>query len=136
MRSPNYEAGQGARRLCAVCRKPLTINRLVGRTKKFCSDTCRNEGRRNANFRDFATTTPHRSAVARNRQKTLTNSVACKGTLADRGSPVKAGFAVVAIGRGISTPNPIGPADHPRSELVRNALRTEFAARWPRGGLR
>ena len=135
MRSPNYEPGQGARRLCATCNSPLSIKQ-VGRTRRFCSDTCRDEARRNANFRDFGATVPSRSAVTRNPEKTSANSTACEATLADARSPLTVVAPIVAIGRGISTASPVGVAKHPQRDLVRRAIRVELAARWSRGGLR
>jgi hypothetical protein len=127
--------GQGARRLCQVCGQPISI-KPVGRTRRFCSDRCRDDARRTANFLDFGTTVPRRSGVTRNPIKLSTKSEACGAALAGRGSAVKAGSVVVAVGRGISTPNPAGAAGHPHRALVKRAIATEFAARWSRGGVR
>src|SRR6516225_1271732 len=131
MRAPEQELGQGARRLCATCGKSLSI-KPTGRTRQFCSDLCRDEARRAANFRDFGTTVPRRSGVTRNPIKTSNKSTAKSAISADRGSAVKAVSPIVAIGLGIGTPNACKLADHPRADLIRRAIAIELAARWRR----
>ena len=122
--------GQGARRRCPTCNTPLNKN-PTGRPRKFCSDTCRDLARREANFRDSRATRPSGSAMPRNPKKTSSNSAICEGTLADRGSAAKAPIVTIGLGCHAGPQPPEKSAE--RARLIRNAIRAELAARWPRG---
>jgi hypothetical protein len=139
LHNPRALVGQGARRLCPICRSPISIKQ-VGRPRRFCSDRYRDLARREREFRgkncDLSEGPSPSEALPGNAEKTSTKSSACGATLVGRAPAVEAGFAVVAIGRGISTPSPVSVADHPKADFIRRALRTEFAARWRRSGLR
>jgi hypothetical protein len=140
MRAPSFEAGQGVRRRCQACGKELTIIH-TGRTRQFCSDRCRKEIARQRNFKPI----PYPSeGLSGTPEKTLAKSVTCKGTLASPRSPFKPVWRVVA-GPPVSLANLIIPYrglapksldPDERRELIKRAIELEFAARWPRSGLR
>src|SRR5262249_18528650 len=128
--------GQGARRLCPVCRCAIAI-KPVGRTRTYCSDRCRQVGHRSGEFRDK---NPDLSGgpypgegLTRNPDFSPTKSMACKATFARRGSPANGPLAVV--GRGISTAG-LSLTSAGQASLIRRAVATELAARWSRRGLR
>ena len=60
--------GQGARRRCATCNSPINV-KPTGRTRKFCSPTCRDIARREANFRDSQRDPAVGAAMPRNPEK-------------------------------------------------------------------
>jgi hypothetical protein len=122
------EVGQGARRLCPVCNSPIRIRR-TGRTRIFCSATCRDVARRNANFADFGVTRPTASPVPRNPKKASTKSVLCNGDSADRRP------TIIAVGLGCHVGPQSPESSTERAAVIRNAIRTELAARWSRGGI-
>jgi hypothetical protein len=124
------EVGQGARRRCPVCNQPIDV-KPTGRTRTYCSDRCRDVGRRERDFRGSSVPPDTGLASPRNPQKTSTNSVACEGTLADRGSAVKAPIVTVGLGCHAGPHPPERSTE--RAKLIRTALRLEFAARWGRG---
>jgi hypothetical protein len=96
--------GQGACYRRRICGLPFTIKQ-TGRPRVHCSDCCREVARQERDFRASA----------------------------GRGSPAKAGSAVVAVGRGVQISNHVVVADHPQRQLVARAIAAEFAARWPTG---
>ena len=121
--------GQGARRRCATCNSPINV-KPTGRTRKFCSPTCRDIARREANFRDSSATRPSGAAMPRNPEKTPTNSAVCEGALADRGSIAKPPIVAVGLGCHAGPQPPEESAE--RAALIRRAMKLEFGARWPR----
>ena len=121
MRAPGFTPGEGARRLCASCGQPLTI-KPTGRSRQYCSDTCRDFSRRQRNFAISGHARYPHSGVPQNPDFSSANSVTCKAVSADRGSAVKAA-PVVVMGLGVSTPNPSTVASHPQADLVRTAIR-------------
>jgi hypothetical protein len=134
--------GQGARRRCPVCNKTINV-KTTGRTRRFCSDTCRELARRDRNFHGFGVTRPVGSAMPRNPEISSTNSAACGGTLADRaprfrvvaGPPVPAANLIIPpfIDR---LANTASIPQSERREFIQCAVELEFAARWPIGGAR
>jgi hypothetical protein len=73
---------------CAICGAGLDHKR-VGRIRKFCSDRCRDEARRDRDFVGSFGSPP--TEVARTHEtaeNTPTNSMACKGEKRDRASPL------------------------------------------------
>ena len=122
--------GQGARRRCATCNAPINV-KPTGRTAKFCSPTCRDIARREANFRDSSATRPSGAAMPRNPDFSSTKSIACKGTSANRGSTVKPPIVAIGLGCHAGLQPPEESAE--RAALIRRAIRLEFAARWSKG---
>jgi hypothetical protein len=119
--------GQGARRRCAVCGFPIKI-KTTGRTAKFCSAACRDTARRKANFAISGHARYGGSGVPRNPDFSPTKSNTCKADLADRASAIKA--RIVAIGRGVSVGPQPAEVSAERAQLIRRAMKLEFAARW------
>jgi hypothetical protein len=85
-----------ARRQCAACAAPLTINK-TGRTRVYCSDRCRDNGRRKANFEISGRARCPRQGVPRNSGKTLTKTTPKLASLA--GAPSISGPIEVLGGR-------------------------------------
>jgi hypothetical protein len=81
--------GFGERKLtCAVCGAGLDHKR-VGRIRKFCSDRCRDEARRDRNFVGAFGPTPTEVAQTHETtENTSTNSVACKDEKRGRAFPL------------------------------------------------
>jgi hypothetical protein len=122
---------------------PLPIKH-TGRTREYCSDRCRKEVVRHPDFRDFSGGPYRGEGLSGNPEKTSTKTRAKTATLADPRSPFKPVWRVaagptVSIAnliipyRGLA-PKPLDPAE--RRELIKQAIELEFAARWPRAGVR
>jgi hypothetical protein len=125
--------GQGARRRCPTCNTPLNKN-PTGRPKKFCSDTCRDLARREADFRDSSGGPHSASALPRNPTFSSIESIPCKVTLADPRSSIKPPVVVIGLGCLTGPQPPEHSAE--RAALIRRAIRLEFAAHWSKRGLR
>jgi predicted nucleic acid-binding Zn ribbon protein len=122
--------GQGRRR-CLVCSSPIYV-KSTGRTRKFCSSTCRDIARRERDFRDSSVTPYIGSALPRNPEKTPTISTPKIDVLADRRSAAKTP-PIVTIGLGCYAAAQSLETSNARAALIRNAIRAELTARWPRG---
>jgi hypothetical protein len=152
MRAPDHPAGQGARWQCGnpACDRVLHVQ-SVGRSRKFCSDKCRQMAHRWQNGKLpvlgksrpdtlFRTDPMQGKGLSRNPRKTSTKSDGCKAVSGDRASPFKPVWKVVAgppvslanliVPSGVFPPKPIQGAE--RAELIRRARELEFAARWQR----
>ena len=124
---PRNSSGQGARRRCPVCGSSINI-KPTGRTRTYCSDHCRDVSRRDRDFRDSSVTPYIGLALPRNPEKSSTNSVIYGGGLADRAPTI-----IVAIGLGCHAGPQPPERSTERAKLIRNAIRAELMARWPRG---
>jgi hypothetical protein len=124
------EMGQGARRRCSICNFPINV-KATGRTAKFCSATCRDTARRNANFEISGRARYPHQGEPRNPEKTPTISTPKIGLLANRAPAIRA--PIVAIGLGCCTDAQPPERSSERAALIRNAIRAELAARWSRG---
>jgi hypothetical protein len=124
------EIGQGARRYCPVCNLPISI-KPTGRTRQFCSATCRDTARRNANFRISGRVRYPYQGVPRNPEKTPAISTPKIDVLADRGSAAKAP-PIVTVGLGCHAAAQASEQSTERAANIRNAIRVELKARWPR----
>jgi hypothetical protein len=123
--------GQGARRRCATCNAPINV-KSTGRTRKFCSSTCRDIARRKANFEILGRARYPRQGEPRNLEKTPTISTPKIDVLADRGSAAKAP-PIVTVGLGCHAAPQASEQSTERAANIRNAIRVELKARWPRG---
>jgi hypothetical protein len=122
--------GQGRRR-CLVCSSPIYV-KSTGRTRKFCSSTCRDIARRKANFEILGRARYPRQGEPRNPEKTPTISTPKIDVLADRRSAAKTP-PIVTIGLGCYAAAQSLETSNARAALIRNAIRAELTARWPRG---
>jgi hypothetical protein len=134
LHNSRFQFGQGARRLCPVCRCPINI-KPVGRPRTFCSDMCRKTESRKGGATTLAAA-PNKSlcelpaeTASRNPEKSPAIST---GQIDPFSTPI------VAIGRGLGISNNVTGAidQHPDADLIRRAIRVELAARWRRSGLR
>jgi hypothetical protein len=83
-----------ARREWASCAAPLTINK-TGRTRVYCSDRCRDNGRRKANFEISGRARCPRQGVPRNSGKTLTKTTPKLASLAGRAPSISGPIEVL-----------------------------------------
>jgi hypothetical protein len=125
-------AGQGARYLCAECRKPIAISQ-IGRTAKYCAPACREQAYRQRVFRREGSYYPTGPAQKprRNPEKTPAKSTTSLLRIV-AGPPVSVANLLV----GFNNTNPAKPLDPAeRRELIKRAVEVELGARWPRGGV-
>jgi hypothetical protein len=73
---------------CENCGKPLQRKR-GGRSRRFCSDRCRDQARMGRNFSTLAVARDRSGPIPRNDENWSTQSNACKGDFGDRGSTAK-----------------------------------------------
>jgi hypothetical protein len=121
------EIGQGARRRCPVCGFAIRI-KTTGRTRRFCSATCRDTARRKANFEISGRARYPHSGVPRNPEKAPIISTPKIDILADRGCAAKAPIVTIGLGCHAAPQPPEQSAE--RARLIRRAIQLEFAARW------
>ena len=76
-------------------RRPARHQRKAGRTRMYCSDRCRDRGRRNANFEISGRARYPRQGVPRNSGETLTKTTPKSANLAGRAPSISGPIEVL-----------------------------------------